>query len=126
MIKINKDAIRKSHKTAVKSAKANAPLNKKPKISYKILAFGLPNFNKHDDNVLVYVDKSVHGDRLYSEIAKEMARFTDTEEHVLMVDADALKEFQFTYAVDLPNGLQITLPKNNVAVFKIKTELKKQ
>lgn len=126
MIKINKDAIRKSHKVAVEPAKANMSLNKKPKISYKILAFSLPNFNKHDDNVLVYVDKSVHGSELYGEIAKEMARFTDTEEHVSMVDADALKEFQFTYAVDLPSGLQITLPKNNVAVFKIKNELKKQ
>lgn len=126
MIKINKDAIRKSHKTAVKPIKVNASLNKKPKISYKILAFGLPNFNKHDDNVLVYVDKSVHGNELYGEIAKEMARFTDTEEHVSMVDVDALKEFQFTYAVDLPSGLQITLPKNKAIVFKIKNELKKQ
>lgn len=126
MIKINKDAIRKSHKVAAKPAKANAPLNKKPKISYKILAFGLPNFNKHDDNVLVYVDKSIHGNKLYGEIAKEMARFTDTEEYVSMVDANALKEFQFTYAVDLPSGLQITLPKNNVIVFKIKNELQKQ
>lgn len=126
MIKINKDAIRKSHKVAAKPAKANTLPNKKPKISYKILAFGLPNFNKHDDNVLVYVDKSVHGNKLYSEIAKEMARFTDTEEHVSMVDVDALKEFQFTYAVDLPNGLQITLPKNKAIVFKIKNELQKQ
>lgn len=126
MIKINKDTIRKSHKAAAKPAKANTLPNKKPKISYKILAFGLPNFNKHDDNVLVYVDKSVHGNELYGEIAKEMARFTDTEEHVSMVDVDALKEFQFTYAVDLPNGLQITLPKNNVIVFKIKNKLKKQ
>lgn len=126
MIKINKDTIRKSHKAVANPAKANAPLNKKPKISYKILAFGLPNFNKPDDNVLVYVDKSIHGDRLYSEIAKEMARFTDTEAHVSMVDVDALKEFQFTYAVDLPSGLQITLPKNKAIVFKIKNELKKQ
>lgn len=126
MIKINKDAIRKSHKAVAKPAKTNTPLNKKPKISYKILAFGLPNFNKHDDNVLVYVDKSIHGDRLYSEIAKEMARFTDTEEYVSMVDVDALKEFQFTYAVDLPSGLQITLPKNKAIVFKIENELKKQ
>ena len=94
--------------------------------SHQALQFISGWLTKHDDNVLVYVDKSVHGDRLYSEIAKEMARFTDTEEHVSMVDVDALKEFQFTYAVDLPNGLQITLPKNKVIVFKIKNELKKQ
>ena len=122
MIKINKDTIRKSHK-AVKPDKHD---NNKKHVSYRILAFGLPNFNKSDANILVYIDKSIHEDKLYSEIAKEMARFTDTEEYVSMVDVDALKEFQFTYAVDLPSGLQITLPKNNVIVFKIKNELQKQ
>lgn len=122
MIKINKDTIRKSHK-AVKPVKHD---NNKKHVSYRILAFGLPNFNKSDANILVYIDKSIHEDKLYSEIAKEMARFTDTEEYVSMVDVDALKEFQFTYAVDLPSGLQITLPKNNVIVFKIKNELQKQ
>lgn len=82
-------------------------------------------YTYHGTSALVYVDKSVHGDKLYGEIAKEMARFTDTEEYVSIVNVDALKEFQFTYAVDLLSGLQITLSKNNAIVFKIRNELKK-
>lgn len=121
MIKINKDAIRKSHKT-VKQTKPVKYDNNKKHASYKILAFGLPNFNKSDANILVYIDKSIHEDKLYSEIAKEMARFTDSEDDVSMVDVDNLKEFQFTYAVDLPSGLQLTLPKNDVTVFKVKED----
>ena len=119
MIKINKDAIRASRETAKPAKKFDNKQNA-PKNKYKILAYGIPNFNKKDENILVYVDRHIHEDKMYSEIAKEMSRFTIDEDHVNMVDVNALKEFQFTYAVELENGLLISIPKNDVMVFRIK------
>ena len=118
MIKINKDAIRTSRETAKPVKKfdnKNTPKNK-----YKTLAYGIPNFNKTDENILVYVDRHVHDDKLYSEIAKEMSRFTTDEDHVNMIDVNALKEFQFTYVVELENGMLLSIPKNDVMVFRVK------
>lgn len=119
MIKVNKDAIRTSRETA-KSAKKFDNKQNAPKNKYKTLAYGIPNFNKKDENVLVYVDKHIHEDKMYSEIAKEMSRFAVDEDHVNIVDVNTLKEFQFTYVVELENGLLISIPKNDVMVFRIK------
>ena len=90
MIKINKDAIRASRET-VKPAKKFDNKQNAPKKKYKILAYGIPNFNKTDENILVYVDRRVHDDKLYSEIAKEMSRFTTDEDLFNLVDVNALK-----------------------------------
>ena len=119
MIKINKDAIRTSRETA-KPAKKFDNKQSALKNKYKTLAYGIPNFNKTDENILVYVDQHIHEDKMYSEIAKEMSRFTTDEDHVNMVDVKALKEFQFTYVVELEDGLLISIPKNDVMVFRIK------
>lgn len=119
MIKINKDAIRASRETAKPSKKVDNKQNA-PKNKYKTLAYGIPNFNKKDENILVYVDKHIHEDKLYSEIAKEMSRFTIDEDYVNMVDVNALKEFQFTYVVELENGMLLSIPKNDVMVFRVK------
>lgn len=119
MIKINKNAIRVSREYVKPAKKADNKQNAL-KNKYETLAYGIPNFNKKDKNILVYVDKHIHEDKMYSEIAKEMSRFTIGEDHVNMVDVKALKEFQFTYVVELENGLLISLPKNDVMVFRIK------
>lgn len=119
MIKINKDAIRTS-RDDTKSTKKFDNKQNAPKNKYRTLAYGIPNFNKKDENILVYVDRRVHDDKLYSEIAKEMSRFTIDEGYVNMVDVKALKEFQFTYAVELENGMLLSIPKNDVMVFRIK------
>lgn len=119
MIKINKDAIRTSRETAKPANKFDNKQNT-PKNKYKTLAYGIPNFNKKDENILVYVDRHVHDDKMYSEIAKEMSRFTSDEDHVNMIDVTALKEFQFTYVVELESGMLLSIPKNDVMVFRIK------
>lgn len=119
MIKVNKDAIRASRETAKSANKFDNKQNT-PKNKYKTLAYGIPNFNKTDENVLVYVDKHIHEDKMYSEIAKEMSRFTTDEDHVNMVNVNALKEFQFTYVVELESGMLLSIPKNDVMVFGVK------
>lgn len=135
-IKISKDAIRNRNvkKPAKKPVdRAVKPLDnskrqgsvkretKPNKASYPFdnVAFAIVNFNKSSKRAVLYVNKEFENTKTLEEVKSNVNSLVGADTVIDMRDADDLLEFQYVYMVKFASGLEFSLPKNNVVVFRI-------